>query len=194
MDIHELAGKLKITRSRSLFLDRICRAAPEGAFVECGVYIGWSASVLINAAEGRRKIYLCDSYAGFPNATGEGSNVMSAVLLSRAETVTEEVTRSFLQRTGIPLENVVFVKGFFKDSLPGLAETVGEIAVLHFDGDLYTSAIDVFKALLPKMAKGGYVVIHDYPHFMGTKKAVDETFDVGKIVVEGPEEVYIKVE
>lgn len=193
MDINRLAEKLPIGKSRSLFLDKICRAAPEGAFVECGVYFGWSAAVIINAAGEDRKIFLCDSYAGFPDAQDEPEMVKKIIRAAQAEKVTEKVTRDFLTKTGMPLKNVVFIKGFFKDTMPNLAETVDKIAVLHFDGDLYTSAIDVFKNILPKMAKGGYIIIHDYPGFAGVKKAVEEIFDVSKIIVEGAGRVYYKV-
>jgi len=194
MDINKLIEKLPIGKSRSLFLDKICKAAPEGVFVECGVYFGWSATVIINAAEGKRKIYLCDSYAGFPNMDGETKEVKKIAIASQANKFNEETAKAFIKKSGISLENVIFVKGFFKDSLPELAETIDKIAVLHFDGDFYTSAIDVFKALLPKMAKGGYVVIHDYPGFAGVKKAVEEMFDVSKIIIEGAGRVYFKVE
>lgn len=181
-----------LTPSRAQFLDDIARSAPPGDFVECGVYIGWSAEILIKASEGKRRIYLCDSFAGFPDASGEPNNVRKCVRLSQADKMTEAVVRKYLTEAGAPLDNVVFIAGFFKDSLPALAETKPRIALLHFDGDLYTSAVDVFKNLLPLVVPGGYVVIHDYPAFEGVARAVREFFDVTKLVVQGPEEVYLK--
>lgn len=193
MDVNELIKRTRITPSRGLFLDRLARASPEGSIVECGVYFGMSASILINAAGPERKIYLCDSFSGFPPADDEPEHVKRIIRLSQAHTATIDRCRWYLMRLGLPTENVVFVKGFFEDSMPAFSSSVRRIALLHFDGDLYGSAAPVFKHLLPLVVKGGFVVIHDYPGFPGVKKAVEEFFDVKKIVVEGEEEVYFKV-
>jgi hypothetical protein len=103
----------------------------------------------------------------------------------------EGVAKAFLRKEGLSLDNVVFVKGFFEDTLPELAKEGPKIAVLHFDGDLWTSAVHTFKNLLPHVVKGGYVVIHDYPQFAGVEQAVRDFFDVSKLVIRGNEEVYI---
>jgi len=181
-----------ITPSRAKFLHAIVDKAPPGDIVECGVYMGWSAAILIAAAKGTRRIILCDSFAGFPSAAGESYDVQKIVAMSKAETMDENTTISFLRSVHLSISRVQFVKGFFANTLPELARKDLKIAVLHFDGDLYSSAIDVFKNLWPSVVPGGYLVIHDYPAFAGCKKAVEEFFDVSKIVIEGPEEVYIR--
>ena len=193
MDIDTLAGKLPLTKSRVQFLDNVCACAPHGDFVECGVYKGWSAAVLINAAGTDRKIYLCDSFAGFPDATGESECIKKIVRQAKAELFNEETVREFLTGLDINISGVQFVKGFFANTLPELTKQSPKIAVLHFDGDFYTSAVDVFKNLLPFVVKGGFVVIHDYPGFAGVKRACDEFFGEGKVKVLSDEIAYVEI-
>jgi O-methyltransferase len=56
-------------------------------------------------------------------------------------------------------EQVVFVEGWFKDSLPQLA--TDRLALLRVDGDLYESTMDAFTHLYPKLSPGGFVIVDD---------------------------------
>jgi len=171
-------------------LDALCRIAPPGAIVECGVYRGGSAAVIISACEGHNKIYLCDSFEGFPDHTPDDIYPANIKVEKGSCKITIDGVKSNLQNLGLNLKNVNFVPGFFEDSMPAFAEVVGPIALLHFDADFYNSAKTIFQYLLPKLVKGAFVVIHDYYSFLGVKKAVDETFDSKKLTPIGQEGVY----
>ena len=158
-------------------LQELVKKAPEGCVVECGVYRGGSAAVLIDAFGKDRKFYLCDSYEGFPKPDLidlETPYIKKMIVVGAGKKTTEDVTRT-LKLAGITdLSNIEFVKGFFGDSMPGLAKRIEPIAFLHFDGDFYQSCLDVFNNLEDKIVKGGIIVLHDYPNFTGMKKFVEE--------------------
>lgn len=194
MNIDELAKKIPPAQSRLLFLDRISRAAPEGAFVECGVYMGRSACVLINACENKRDVYLCDGFCGFPELTKEDIFPEKYHISKGSHPFGSEKVKEFITKAGVSLEKVHFIKGFFNQTLGFLAKDIDKIAVLHFDADCYEAFKTVFKELMPKVAKGGYLIIHDYPGFPGVKKAVDELIGADKLVIEDFDCVYYKKE
>jgi O-methyltransferase len=65
----------------------------------------------------------------------------------------------------------VFLKGWFKDTLP--TAPIQRIAVMRLDGDMYESTMDGLTNLYPKLSKGGFCIIDDYG-LDGCKKAVDD--------------------
>jgi hypothetical protein len=66
---------------------------------------------------------------------------------------------------------VVFLKGWFKDTLP--AAPIDKLAVLRLDGDMYGSTMDALTNLYPKLSQGGFCIIDDYA-LPNCQKAVDD--------------------
>ena len=85
----------------------------------------------------------------------------------------EEVRENFA-RFGLLDEDVVMVEGWFADTMPGLAETVGEIAVLRLDGDYYTSTREVIDPLYDKVAPGGFIIVDDYGCYQQARDAIHD--------------------
>jgi hypothetical protein len=71
----------------------------------------------------------------------------------------EEVKRNF-ERYELLDDQVRFLKGWFRDSLPGAP--IGTLAVMRLDGDLYESTIDALSNLYDRLSPGGFVIIDDY--------------------------------
>jgi len=69
------------------------------------------------------------------------------------------VRRNF-DRYGLLDDQVVFVKGWFRDTLHKVP--VERLAVLRLDGDLYESTMDAILPLYPKLSVGGFVIVDDY--------------------------------
>ncbi|HUQ77176.1 MAG TPA: TylF/MycF/NovP-related O-methyltransferase, partial [Burkholderiales bacterium] len=67
-------------------------------------------------------------------------------------------------------EQVRFLKGWFRDTLPGAP--VQRLAVLRIDGDLYESTMDALTHLYPKLQPGGYCIIDDYHDIPACRQAV----------------------
>ncbi len=69
-------------------------------------------------------------------------------------------------------EQVQFLEGWFKDTLP--QAPFKKLAVMRLDGDLYESTIDALTNLYPKLSFGGYVIIDDYYSISACKEAVTD--------------------
>jgi O-methyltransferase len=81
----------------------------------------------------------------------------------------DEVKNNFTIFSEINEENPIFVKGWFRDTMP--TNKVKKISILRLDGDMYESTIDVLNYLYPKLSIGGYCIIDDFGHH-GAKSAV----------------------
>jgi O-methyltransferase len=85
----------------------------------------------------------------------------------------EEVQANFAVY-GLLDQQVRFVKGWFSETLPGLASQ--RFALIRLDGDLYESTMDALKALYPRLSPGGFVVIDDYA-MRSSRTAVHDYLD-----------------
>lgn len=137
-----------------------------GDFLEAGVWRGGACIYMrgILAAHGvtNRKVWVADSFAGlpppnpdiYPADAGDLHSTIPELAVSL-----EEVKRNF-SKYDLLDEQVVFVPGWFKDTLPYIP--VEELAVLRLDGDMYSSTIETLEALYLKVKPGGYIIIDDY--------------------------------
>ena len=82
----------------------------------------------------------------------------------------EAVKRNF-KRYGLLDDQVRFLEGWFKDTLPGAP--IERLALLRLDGDMYESTMDALSSLYPKLSAGGYVIVDDY-YLEGCKQAVHD--------------------
>jgi O-methyltransferase len=69
-------------------------------------------------------------------------------------------------------EQVRFLKGWFKDTLP--TAPIRQLALLRLDGDMYSSTMDALESLYCKLSRGGYVIVDDYGNVPACKRAVNE--------------------
>lgn len=158
-----------------------------GAFVECGVWKGGTTGVMAyvaSKAKSGRKVWLFDSFEGLPEPTaqdgevaktyaaGKDSGQLSAI--GKCVGPLEDVRRLFFSVLQINPENVYFGKGWFQNVLPKEKQNVGPIALLRLDADWYESTKCALENLYDNVVPGGYILIDDYGHWEGCKKAVDE--------------------
>jgi predicted O-methyltransferase YrrM len=68
------------------------------------------------------------------------------------------------------------VQGYFEDTLHQTKNWVGMIALLHLDGDWYSSTKVILENLYDRVYDGGVLQIDDYGHWDGCRKAVHEFF------------------
>src|SRR5690606_24776929 len=76
--------------------------------------------------------------------------------------------------TGYPMERCHFVEGKVEDTIP--ATVPDRISLLRLDTDWYESTRHELEHLWPLLQPGGVLIIDDYGHFEGARKAVDEYF------------------
>lgn len=125
-----------------------------GDVVIAGVWRGGSAAwmgAILKEMQIDRRIWCCDTYAGFPEGSAPHKTGGLAVPL-------EEVKHNIEQIVG-DLQGFIFLEGDFKDTLPG---NIDDIALLHFDGDSPRATTTVLNRLYDSVVPGGFVVIDDY--------------------------------
>ncbi len=162
-----------------------------GDFVECGVWKGGAAALMASAqlrfGTRRRQIHLFDSFEGLPKASGEKDGEKAQQLFGSQNgegpehsyifPVDEAVSRDLLvNQIGYPSDHVIYHKGWFQDTVPRAKEKglIKKIALLRLDGDLYHSTKVCLENLWDLVVPNGIIIIDDYRHFEGCKKATDE--------------------
>jgi predicted O-methyltransferase YrrM len=174
-----------VSKERLLNLEKYCEKFRNTnySFVECGVAKGGCLALMTHTAGEGNKIYGFDSFEGMPEITEKdvgdynksdiyngwgksGDNLSGGI---------ENVYKTF-QRLNVDMKNVTLIKGFFNDTL-NVAENiekVGKIGILRLDGDWYESTKICLEKLYEKVVPGGVVIIDDYGHWVGAKRATDE--------------------
>jgi O-methyltransferase len=79
-----------------------------------------------------------------------------------------------MKQTNYPFSKIHFVQGKVEQTIP---ETIpSSIALLRLDTDWYESTYHELVHLFPKLVTGGVLIIDDYGHWQGARKAVDQYF------------------
>jgi O-methyltransferase len=174
-------------------VEHVVRASVPGAIVECGVWKGGSmmaaALTLLRLDAADRDLYLFDTFQGMPPPTEEdkfsaydGYSPIGHWRRRRREGggnawhyVPVDEVRAAVLSTGYPAERVHMVEGRVEETLPARAPS--EIALLRLDTDWYESTRHELEQLYPRLSPGGALILDDYGHYEGARKAVDEYFD-----------------
>lgn len=172
-------------------VNHVVRNQVPGDIVECGVWRGGSmmviARTLLAQGDRRRALYLYDTFAGMSAPSEHDKSfdgVAAEIQLARdqdrkngiwCEAGLEDV-RTNLAATGYPMEQVFFVKGKVEDTIPSSPHVPPAIALLRLDTDWYESTKHELVHLYPRLNRQGVLIIDDYGHWQGARKAVDEYF------------------
>lgn len=152
-----------------------------GDLIETGVWRGGACifmrAVLKAYACTNRSVWAADSFAGLPAPDAESYpqdkssryHEFSAVLAVSLQ----EVQANF-ERYGLLDDQVRFLRGWFKDTLPNAP--FAQLAVIRLDGDMYESTMQGLTFLYPKLTPGGYVIVDDYGLEDGRCKAAVDDF------------------
>ncbi|HEX8522156.1 MAG TPA: TylF/MycF/NovP-related O-methyltransferase [Tepidisphaeraceae bacterium] len=165
-----------------------------GDFVECGVWRGGSmalaAATLVEHVDTQRRLWLYDTFEGMSEPTGADVDLWgrdAKQLLQTPGQQTElvhaispiEQSQWVMRQTNYPAERVVFVKGRVEESIPAHAPEV--IALLRLDTDWYESTYHELVHLWPRLAIGGVLIVDDYGHWEGARRAVDQFVEERKL-------------
>jgi hypothetical protein len=137
-----------------------------GDLIETGVWRGGSCILMRGILKvldvTDRKVFVADSFQGlplpepgkYPSDFGDVHNEYDFLAVS------EKTVRDNFERYGLLDDQVVFLKGFFADTLPDAP--IDQLAVLRLDGDMYSSTMDALSALYHRLSPGGFCIIDDY--------------------------------
>jgi O-methyltransferase len=121
-----------------------------------------------------RNVFVADSFEGLPAPDDEQYPADANTKLHELEflSVPLETVQEHFERFGLLDEQVQFVKGWFRDTMPTLTDH--RWSVIRLDGDLYESTITVLENLYPNLSPGGYVIVDDYNSLWYCRKAVTD--------------------
>lgn len=167
----------------------IIRAGVAGDLVECGVWRGGSAMMmamtLLEGGDSTRRLWLYDTFEGM---TPAGEQDIDYTGTSAAASLHKRGMSSFgqwchasledvqnnLGATGYPPGRINCVRGRVEQTIP--AQLPDRIALLRLDTDWYESTRHELEHLYPRLVSGGVLIIDDYGHWQGCRRAVDEFF------------------
>ena len=166
----------------------VVRNSVPGDIVECGVWRGGSmmvvAKTLVELEHSSKHLYLFDTFSGMTNPSPVDISYLGEPASERFRKVklTSDSSRwcyasvaevkETVYSTGYDKSKVHFIEGKVEDSIPDQAPEV--ISLLRLDTDWYESTRHELVHLFPRLARGGVLIIDDYGHWLGAKKAVDE--------------------
>jgi O-methyltransferase len=172
-----MIGLYRLNNIRQCIISVLQRNVP-GDLAETGVWRGGAAifmrAVLKAYGDLDRKVWLADSFQGFPKpdmanypAERDGDLWRIPLLAVSLETV-----KANFARYGLLDEQVRFLPGWFRDTLP--EAPMDRLAVLRLDGGMYESTIVALRSLYHKVSTGGFVIADDYNSVPACRQAVDD--------------------
>ncbi|ELS33340.1 MULTISPECIES: TylF/MycF/NovP-related O-methyltransferase [Pseudanabaena] len=159
-----------------------------GDIAECGVWRGGSmmtvALTLMALGDLSRSLYLFDTFEGMSSPTDDDRSldgVSADLQLDRdpqgsgiwCYASLDEVRANILS-TGYPEQKIHLLKGKVEDTIP--RNMPSQLSLLRLDTDWYESTKHELIHLYPILTEKGILIIDDYGHWQGAKKAVDDYF------------------
>jgi hypothetical protein len=156
------------------------KAIPRGDIVEVGVFKGASLMRLAEYRRAldkhdRRVILGFDTFNHFPTeqVNDKGDKDFIKEFLRQAGNVSsKEEIEFYCEVKGFA--NIMLIEGNIFDTLPLYALQKQDIALINLDVDAYEPTKEALKHLLPRLVTGGIIMLDDYEHCEGAKRACDE--------------------
>jgi hypothetical protein len=141
-----------------------------------------------------RDLHLYDTFEGMTEPTEHDTSPLEAPALETwreaqaggerpwpeyfdPETFNEDAVRATLIDTGYPADRIHLHRGPVEQTLPAAAPD--GLALLRLDTDWYESTRHELEHLYPRLSTGGVLIVDDYGHWEGARRAVDEYFASG---------------
>ena len=162
---HTMVG-LKRLDNLQMCIENVITDAVPGDLIETGVWKGGSTIFMRGAlkayGDSSRRIWVADSFQGLPPPNPKQYPADDGDIHHTIETlrVTEEMVRQNFAAYGLLDDKIMFLKGWFRDTLP--TAPIEHLAVIRLDGDMYESTMDALQNLYKKLSFGGYVIVDDY--------------------------------
>lgn len=183
-------GKQSPERMRALIaaLRTIERDHVPGDVVECGVFKGASIIVARLVAPSRL-CWLYDTFTGMTepgefDTKRSGAKAIDSYRYKEergerwAASSVEDVKEYLRQTHTLDEQRLRFVVGDVSRTLLDPVNLPDAIALLRLDTDWYESTKIELEVLYPRLSAGGILIVDDYGHWLGARKAVDEYLGV----------------
>lgn len=174
---HTMIGVKRLDNLQSCVEDVIAQGVP-GDLIETGVWRG-GATIFMRAilkvyGIKDRLVWVADSFEGLPEPNEEKypADVKDRHHTYKQLAISLEEVKSNFKRYQLLDEQVCFLKGWFKDTLP--TAQIEKLAIIRLDGDMYESTMDALVNLYPKLSVGGYLIVDDYGAVPACRQAIDD--------------------
>lgn len=174
---HTMIGLKRLDNLQTCIEETLTRNI-SGDLIETGVWRG-GASIFMRAVLkahniAGRTVWVADSFQGLPPPQADKYPLDKRDnhhLFHKLAVSLDEVKANF-DRYGLLDEQVRFLPGWFRDTLP---TTSGQTwSVIRLDGDMYESTMDGLTHLYPNLSRGGYLIVDDYGAVDACRQAVDD--------------------
>ena len=172
---HTMVG-LKRLDNLQFCIEEIIKNQIPGDLIETGVWRGGACifmKAILKAYNIQdRKVWVADSFQGLPKADSKkypSDKRIPFHTISYLKVSLDEVKNNFKSYNLLD-DQVRFLKGWFKDTLP--AAPITKLGLLRIDGDMYESTMDSLKNLYPKLSCGGFVIVDDFGVIPACRQAV----------------------
>lgn len=154
----------------------------EGDFVECGVWKGGNIFGIIEYLKfhniENRKVWLYDTFEGMT----EPGNFDIDLNNNKAKDIFKSVicyspldeVKALMNISEFNKENLIYVVGDINETLNNVNNIPSKISILRLDTDWYDSTKKELEVLFPVLSYSGVMIVDDYGHWAGSRKAVDE--------------------
>jgi len=174
---HSMIGKARMSNLRGAVEHVLANRIP-GDFIETGVWRG-GACILMRAALKAhgvtdRIVWAADSFEGLPPPDTEKYAADAGDRHHEFDqlAVSLEAVKANFAAYGLLDDQVRFLKGWFKDTLPGAP--IDRLAILRLDGDMYESTMDGLNALFHRVSTGGVIIVDDYGAVAACRQAIED--------------------
>ena len=159
----------------------------KGDLVECGVFEGGNLILfeyLNNKFKLNKKIYAYDTFEGMTNPGKYDKDLknVSAFKLKAKNNMwcyaTVKKVKKNICSLNQNLKNFNFIKGDVCKTLLDNKNIPDKISLLRLDTDFYESTLKELEILYPRLVTNGVLIIDDYGHWKGSRKAVDQYFNL----------------
>jgi O-methyltransferase len=155
----------------------------EGDVVECGVWRGGNV-IVARIVSPRRLCWLYDTFSGMTQPEEvDGKKAMDSYSYKRnrpwQEATVAEVRTNLQESGALDDSRLRFVVGPVEKTLEDDSNLPEKIAVLRLDTDWHSSTKIELARLYPRLMSGGFLIVDDYGHWPGCRRAVDKYFGGG---------------
>jgi len=172
---HTMIGLERLNNIQSCF-ENVLNEGIEGSLIETGVWRGGATifmAGLVKSYNQNRKVFVADSFSGLPMPNPDIYPVDKGdkhYTYHDLNVSFEEVYENFRSYDLID-ENIIFLKGWFKDTLPTIKDE--KFSIVRLDGDMYESTYQALENLYENLSIGGYLIVDDWL-LNGARQAVED--------------------
>jgi O-methyltransferase len=170
-----MIGRKRLDNIQFCFEEVVKNNVP-GDLIETGVWRGGATifmkALLHDAGITDRNVWVADSFQGLPKPNPDKYAADKGDLHDTKEelAIPLEVVQNNFRKYNLLDDNVKFLKGWFKDTLP--VAPIEKLSIIRLDGDMYESTMDGLVNLYHKLSKGGFIIIDDWGAVKACKQAV----------------------